>query len=392
MRRVVITGIAPVCANGVGKDKFWESLLKKEMILKAVPKEFENNYRFKSRFFAPKPDLPQKDLNNMMEEMSKIAVVAAKLAVEDARLENLEHAGIMLGVGMSSLRTGFESYNAHINGKGRFNRLVIPMLMPNSAADWVSILLGVKGPCYTINAACASGGAAIGEAFLNIKNGRLDTALAGGVECLDDGHGAIMRGFDALTALTTAGDGRPLPFSRSRSGFLFNMGAGCVLVLEELDRAKQRGADIYAEIVDYAANSDAYSIVQMPVDGGSLMKLFDITRGIKIDYFNAHGTGTVQNDEIEAKIIKEIWGSDQPLVNSTKGIIGHSIGASSAIEAAVTALSVKTGIVHGNITGDIIDGLNLTEDTVEADIKYALSASYGFGGHNTLLMFSKYNS
>ena len=392
MRRVVITGIAPVCANGIGKDKFWKSLLNKEIILKEVPREFESNYSFKSRFFVPKPELPPEDLNNMMEEMSRIAVVAAKLAVEDANIKNPEIDGILLGVGMSSLKTGFESYNAHVNGEGRFNRLVIPMLMPNAASDWVSILLGVKGPCYTINASCASGSAAIGEAFLNIKNGRFNVALAGGVESLDDGRGAIMRGFDTLTALTTASDGRPTPFSNNRSGFLFNMGAGCILVLEELDRAIQRGANIYAEIVDYAANSDACSIVQMQDNGGSIPKLFEIARGIKIDYFNAHGTGTVQNDGIEAKVIKEIWGNDQPFVNSTKGIIGHSIGASSAIEAAVMALSIKTGIIHGNITKDVIEGLRLSQDAVETDVKYALSASYGFGGHNTLLLFSRYNA
>ena len=390
MRRVVITGLAPVCVNGIGKDEFWKNLLDKKIFLKEVPPEYEKNYRFKSRFFVPKPELQHKDLNKTMEEMSKIAVVAARLAVEDAGIKDLEHAGIILGVGASSLKTGFESYTAHVGGEGRYNRLVIPMLMPNSAAGWISILLGIKGPCYTVNASCASGASAIGEAFLSIKNGRLDVALTGGAECLDDGYGAVMRGFDALTALTTSSDGLPMPFSQKRSGFLFNMGAGCILVLEELERAKQRGANIYAEIVDYAANSDAYSIVQMPGDGSSVIKLFNMVKGVKIDYFNAHGTGTIQNDEIEAKIIKEVWGNNQPLINSTKGIIGHSIGASSAIEAVVAALSIKTGIVHGNVTLDVIDNLNLPQDSVEADIKYALSASYGFGGHNTLLMFCRY--
>lgn len=390
MRRVVITGIGPVCANGIGKDEFWKSLLDKKMVLKEVPPEFEENYRFKSHFFVPKPDLPQEDLNSMMEGMSQIAVVAAKLAVEDAGLDDCEHAGVILGVGMSSLKTGFESYDAHIGGEGRYNRMVVPMLMPNSAAAWVSILLGAKGMSYTVNASCASGAVAIGEAFLSIKSGRLDAAITGGAECLDDGYGAIMRGFDILTTLTVSEDGRPMPFSKNRSGFLFNMGSGCVLVLEELEHAKRRGADIYAEITGYASNSDGYSIVQMPRDGRTIMKLFDMAKGIEIDYFNTHGTGTVQNDEIEAGVIKEIWSETQPLINSTKGILGHSIGASSALEAAVTALSVKTGLVHGNITRDTIDGLNIPADTVEMDIRHALSASYGFGGHNTLLMFSRY--
>jgi len=390
LRRVVITGIGPVSSNGIGKEDFWNSLLNKQMVLRAVPEEFEKNYLFKSRFFVPKPELPQEGLNNMMEESSKIAVVAAKLAVEDAQLKDYSDAGVIIGTGMGSLKTGFTSYVAHVHGEGRFNRMGIPMLMPNSAAAWISITQGTQGTNYTINAACASGSIAIGEAFLHIKNGRLDTALTGGVECLDDGYGAIMRGFDMLTTLTKSQEGKPMPFSKDRSGFLFNMGAGCVLVLEELDKAKKRGARIYAEIVDYASNSDANSIVQMLPTGEKIQELFLMTKDIDIDYINTHGTATVQNDEIEAAVIRTVFGKHQPLINSTKGILGHSIGASGALEAAVTALSLKNGLVHGNITECVLEGLNLSIDSVDTNIHYALSASYGFGGHNSLLMFRRY--
>ena len=390
MRRVVITGIGPVCATGIGKDEFWGNLLSGKMHLREIPPEYETHYRFKSRFFVPKPDLPPEGLKNTMEEMSKIAVVAAKLAVEDAKLKELRPAGVILGVGMSSLRTGFESYMAHVTGAGRFSRMVIPMLMPNSAAAWVSMLLGAKGVCYTVNASCASGAAAIGEAYRHIQSGGLDLALTGAVESLDDGKGAIMRGFDMLTTLTQSEDGRPAPFSRDRSGFLFNMGAGCVLVLEALEHAERRGAEIYAEITGFASNSDCSSIVQMPENPAEIRKLFDIAKDVKIDYFNAHGTGTIQNDQIEADLLKEIFGGGgQPLINSTKSILGHCIGASSAVEAAVTAMTLKTGFVHGNIAENTIEGLNIPAETVKADVRHALSASYGFGGHNTLIMLSK---
>lgn len=202
-----------------------------------------------------------------------------------------------------------------------------------------------------------------------------------------------MRGFDMLSTLTRAVDGRPQPFSKQRSGFLFNEGAGCVLVLEELEQARSRGADIYAEIVGYEAGSDTYSIVQMDPRGENIASLFEkIGKGIKVDYLNAHGTGTTTNDEIEGEVIKRIFGekSNQPYINSTKGILGHSIGASGALEAAVTALSIKESRVHGNLTSDPLDDLNLPLKTLTTPIEYALSASYGFGGHNALILFKRY--
>jgi len=390
LRRVVITGIGPACANGIGKNEFWKSILQKEIILNSVKSKFEKIYSYKSRFFVPSPEINQDGMNSTMSEMAKIALTCAKLAAEDANITDGSEAGVILGVGINDLKNAFESYNAHIKGEGRFNRMIIPMLMPNSVSSWIAISLGTRGMNYTVNAACASGNIAIGEAFSHIKNGDLDMVLTGGVDCLDDGEGAIMRGFDMLGVLTNAGDGHSRPFSSNRSGFLFNMGAGCVLILEELEKAKSRGADIYAEIVDYKANCDGYTIIQMDPDGKSILSLFDMIKNIDIDYLNAHGTGTVQNDEIEAKIIKKVWGQKQPLINSTKGIIGHSIGASAALEAAVAALSIKNGIVHGNLTDNTIENLNLPIDTTEAKIEYALTASYGFGGHNSLLLLKRY--
>lgn len=345
----------------------------------------------------------------MMEEAARLSVLCTKLALEDAgfqisdgekyrQVEGLENCGTIIGIGMSSLQTAFDSYIAHMadpekSNKLRFNRMVIPMLMTNSPAAWISILFGLKGFSYTLNASCASGSYALGEAYRTISEGRCDVILTGGVEALAEKNGAIMRGFDMLSTLTRAEDGSPQPFSQQRSGFLFNEGAGCVLVLEELDQARSRGADIYAEIVGYEAGSDTYSIVQMDPSGDNIASLFEkIGKGVKVDYLNAHGTGTTTNDDIEAKVIQRIFGdkSNQPYINSTKGVLGHSIGASGALEAAVIALSIKESKIHGNLTTEPIDNLNLPLETLTTPIEYALSASYGFGGHNALILFKRY--
>lgn len=421
-RRVVITGIGPATAIGLGKKDFSYSIYALKTCISQIPECYEQNYTFKSRYFVPKPEFSltdsgvHKSIEAMMEEPSRLSVLCAKLALENAgfkindndkyfQVDGLDNCAVIIGIGMSSLQTALESYTAHIadiDGQGygaihtkpRFNRMVIPMLMPNSAAAWISILFGIKGFSYTVNAACASGSYAIGEAYRNVLSGRCDAAITGGVEALAEKNGAIMRGFDMLTTLTRAKDGMPLPFSNKRSGFLFNEGAGCVLVLEELQSAQKRGAGIYAEIVGYECSSDAYSIVQMDPSGANMISLFQkITNGIKVDYINAHGTATVANDQIEAKVIQNIFGDKetQPYINSTKGILGHSIGASGAIEAAVAAISIKDSRIHGNLTSEPMDNLNLPLESIDTQIKYAINASYGFGGHNALILLKRFS-
>ncbi|MDO0824169.1 beta-ketoacyl-[acyl-carrier-protein] synthase family protein [Desulfosporosinus nitroreducens] len=441
-RRVVITGIGPATAIGIGKKDFSAGIFGLKTCLAEIPKSYEQkNYMFKSRYFVPKPKFSLTDLGfhksveGMMEEVSRISVLCTMLALQDAgfkisngdkymQVEGLQNCGTIIGIGMSSLQTAFDSYTAHIAdsrvsaseprstlesspnsdpdqslntnsnpNKPRFNRMVIPMLMTNSPAAWISILFGLKGFSYTLNASCASGSYALGEAYRTISDGRCDMSLTGGVEALAEKNGAIMRGFDMLSTLTRAEDGRPQPFSHQRSGFLFNEGAGCVLVLEELERARSRGAEIYAEVVGYEAGSDNYSIVQMDPSGDNIASLFGrICRGIKVDYLNAHGTATPTNDDIESRVIQRIFGdkSTQPFINSTKGILGHSIGASGALEAAVTALSIKESRIHGNLTSEPMGNLNLPMETLKTPIEYALSASYGFGGHNALILFKRY--
>jgi len=420
-KRVVITGLAPITSIGIGKDEFFNNLINLKTNIQKLPDSFNKKYKFKTGFYVPEPDVKLEDFeissvfNTIVGNASKISIAATKLALMDAGfeinkkdklfyLDSKYDFAIILGVGIGNLDISFKSHVAHsfenrddifdiIGKKLRYNRMVIPLTMPNSTSAWLSILFGINGMNYTLNASCASGTYAIGDAFEKIQDGKHKIVITGGVECLNDYSGSIMRGFDTLGALTKSEDGIPMPFSKKRSGFLFNEGACCIIILEELDHALERGAEIYAEIIDYESNSDAYSIVQIEESGHNIIKLIKkLIKNKKIDYINAHGTGTTTNDEIEAKVIQEIFGdkNNQPYINSTKGIIGHSIGASGALEAAVTALSIKKGIIHNNLIEDPIDNLNVNTDTAKIDIEYAISTSYGFGGHNGAILFKRY--
>jgi len=419
-KRVVITGIGPITSIGIGKDEFWKYLLDKKINISRIPERFERNYNFKSKFYVPFPrffiqdfGIPSK-YNALMEETSKLSVIGTNLALKDAGFKMNENkvtdqkyikdSVILLGIGICNLKVGFHCFASHTfydkpellkenKISSTFNRMGIPMMMPNSASSWVSILYGINGPNFTINASCASGTYAIGEAFRRIRDGQAKMAITGGIECMQDNSGAIMRGFDALGTLTESENGFPMPFSKNRSGFLFSEGAGCILILEELETAERRGASVYAEIIDYESSSDANNIVQIEKSGNQIMKILNKVIGAKkIDYFNAHGTATILSDEVEYNIIKEIFGikTRQPIINSTKGLLGHSIGASGAIEVAVTALSVKYSKVHANISENTFEDLNLANDVMDKNIEYAVTASYGFGGHNAVILLGKY--
>ena len=419
-RRVVITGIGPITSIGIGKDEFWQNLLDKKINLSAIPEKFELNHNFRSKFYVPFPKfsiedwgLPSK-YNNIMEETSKLSLVGTIMALEDAGFtgedflsmipDHLRDSMVIIGIGIGALKTALYQYAiqalAHrpeileeLDVYPRYNRMAIPSIMPNSASSWVTILFGIHGPNYTMNTSCSSGTYAVGEAFDKIRAGSADLVITGGVECLQDNVGATMRGFDTLGTLTKSEDGRPLPFSKKRSGFLFSEGGGCILILEEMENAMKRGAEVYAEIIGYGANSDAYNLVGMHQSGDQIKKLLrKVVGGNKVDYLNTHGTATLLNDEVEARIIQDIFGhmEDQPLLNSTKGNLGHSIGASGATEVAVSALSVKNDIVHANLAEDLLDNLNIAEETTRLTVNHALSTSFGFGGHNSAILLKKF--
>jgi 3-oxoacyl-[acyl-carrier-protein] synthase II len=420
--RVVITGIGPVTSIGTGKEAFWNSLLAGNINVSEIPAQFERSYKFKSRFYVPFPEVSLGDfglnpkLISLMESSSVIGLVAAKLAIEDAGLSwdairnnvpvNSKDWGVVIGTGICTLKAGFAAFASNaMNEKkellkelgisGHYNRLVIPMIMPNAVAAWISIISGIKGPGFTVNASCASGTYAIGEAFKKLKNGEAKMALAGGVECLQDASGTVMRGFDTLGTLTQSKNGKPEPFSNGRTGFLFSEGGACMLVLETLESAVERGIIPYAEIMDYKSNSDSNNIVQIEESGAQIKELIlALSKDLRIDYFNSHGTGTLLNDRVEAQIIRDLFGDkeNQPLVNSTKSMTGHAIGASGAMEIAATALSIRNSMVHINLADDPMDKLNLVMQSQPCDIQYAITASYGFGGHNAALLLGKINS
>lgn len=415
--RVVITGIGPVTRMGIGNDAFFAGLMNKERIMCPLPDSFNGHtYTYQTGWHVPMPELDLEAYGlpgmykNMAGASSQMAMIGAVLALKDAgyqlseagkklKVETLPQAAIVIGTGFNTIETALDSYCAH-NGlsagerKARYNRMTIPIMMNNAPAGWISVALGISGENYTVNAACASGTYAIGEAFRKIRHGDAELVLTGGVEALNEASGALVRGFDQLGTLTTHAQGLPNPFSKERSGFLLNEGAGCILVLESLDHARRRGAEIYAEIVDYVSNSDAYNIVQMEAGGEQVLALMDaLSQGRRIDYINAHGTGTQLNDEVEARVIQQLFGNrdEQPLIGSTKSLLGHSIGASGALEAAVTAYAIKNGKIHGTLTEDVMDNLNVAVDTVDCSIRYALSMSYGFGGHNAGLLLGRYD-
>lgn len=423
MRRVVITGIGPATSTGIGRSDFFEGVINSRVCVKNIPAHFEIGYRFKSRYYSPKPDIdffgygfPQY-YDKVTQDEDKLVLISSFLALQDAgfnisRTDNgfvvpeLNSCGVIVGIGMSNLETGFNSYLAHIikdkdeipkaldPKRVRYNRMVVPMLMPNSVASWISIAYGLRGTSFTVNAACTSGTLAIGNAYQRIKEGFEDIVLTGGVECLSDSFGGVMRGFDVLGVLTQSCDGIPCPFSNESSGFLFSQGAACVLVLEEYQCAIKRRAPIYAEIIDFQSNSDAYNIVQMDPSGAQIKQLLGaLKKNGRIDYINAHGSGTPANDVIEAEAIAEVFGpkQQQPYVNSTKGILGHALGASGALEAAVTALSIKESKLHGNRVPDPRENLNIIGDSIQTEVNIAISTSYGFGGHNAGIALRKCN-
>lgn len=398
-RRVVITGIAPVTGMGVGKEEFFNKLMKKEVCIKRIADDYCKDYEGKSKWYVPYPEIDYEMYGEQIARMGSRApliamttVASALLAVKDARIEEVDdQAAVIYGLSMHNAPEWATAYKTIVNNDV-LHPYTVPRMIPNTVSAWVSIALKTHGLSHVITTACASGTSAIGEAFLCIKEGRAKTVICGGVDCLVDNDGLIYKGFDILGIITKSEDGYPYPFSEERSGFLFNEGAACSLVLEDYEVAKKRGARIYAEITGYESSCDAWHIVQMEPSAEQIIKILaKISEGEKVDYYNAHGTGTELNDYTEAEIIKKLYGSydKSPYVNSTKGFIGHTLGASGAIEAAVCAYSIKNNIVHGNIVKNPFKDINLPIEAVNADIHCALSASFGFGGHNAVLKFKK---
>ena len=409
MRRVVVTGMGAITPIGIGVENFWKNVKNKTLGFGEITRFDTSDYKVKIaaevKDFVAKEHMDFKAARRM-ELFCQYAVAAAKEAFSQSGLdmekEDAFRVGCSIGSGIGSLQA-MESAYAKILDKGpaRVNPLLVPMMISNMAAGNVSIQLGLKGKSLNVVTACATGTHSIGEAFRSIQCGDADVMLAGGTEACISPVGVA--GFTALTALSTSNDPErcSLPFDKDRSGFVMGEGAG-VVVLEELEHAKKRGAEILAEVVGYGATSDAYHITSPAEDGSGAAKAMELAiqeAGIEkenLKYINAHGTATHHNDLFETRAIKLLFGEHayQMKVNSTKSMIGHLLGAAGAVEFITCVKEIQDGFIHattGYKTPDEEMDLDyVSGDGVEENLEYALSNSLGFGGHNASILVKKY--
>ncbi|MEZ3434892.1 MAG: beta-ketoacyl-ACP synthase II [Lachnospiraceae bacterium] len=408
-RRVVVTGLGAVTPVGNTVPEFWNSIRKGKVGISEITKFDTSEYKVKLaaevKDFNPKERMDAKAARRM-EPFAQYAVAAALEAYEDAGLdikkEDPFRAGVIVGSGIGSLKE-VERENERINTKGpnKVNPLMVPLMISNMAAGNISIQLGFKGKCTNVVTACASGSHCIGDAFRAIQYGDADIMLAGGAESCICPTGVA--GFTALTALSVSGDPlrASIPFDKDRNGFVLGEGAG-VALLEELEHARNRGAKIYGELMGYGATADAYHITSPAEDGEGAAKAMTLAieeGGIspsQVDYINAHGTGTHYNDLFETRAIKAALGeaAKKVVVNSTKSMTGHLLGAAGGIEFVVCAKSIQDGFIHQTVGTKETDpecDLNYAVGApVEKKLRYVLTNSLGFGGHNAVLLLKSY--
>ena len=473
-RRVVVTGLGAVTPIGNTVEEFWSGIKEGKVGIGEITKFDTTEYKVK--IAAEVKDFQAKDRMDFkaarrMEPFSQYAVAAAKEAFEDAGLdmskEDPFRVGVIVGSGIGSLQAVEKEYEKiRTKGPGRVNPLLVPMMISNMAAGNISIQLGLKGKCTNVVTACASGTNCIGDAFRAIQYGDAEVMLAGGAEgCICE---TGVAGFTSLTALSTSTDPMKAsrPFDKDRDGFVLGEGAG-VVVLEELEHAKQRGAVIYAELVGYGSTGDAYHITSPAEDGSGAAKAMELameeggiepsqvdyinahgtsthhndlfeTRAIKlalgdaakdvvinstksmighllgaakamelameeggiepsqVDYINAHGTSTHHNDLFETRAIKLALGdaAKDVVINSTKSMIGHLLGAAGGVEFITCVKTIQDNFIHqtvGTETPDEECDLNYAIGApVEKEVNYVLTNSLGFGGHNAVLLLKRY--
>jgi 3-oxoacyl-[acyl-carrier-protein] synthase II len=410
MRRVVVTGIGLITSLGIGKQKTWERVLNGECGIDKITAfdttEQSIHIAGEVKDFNPEDYIEKKEIKKLAR-FSQFAVAASKLALEDSKFvideSNAERTGVIVGSGIGGLEI-IETEVGKLLEKGsrRVSPFYIPGAIVNMAAGNVSIYLGAKGPNTSVVTACAAGTNSIGDAYEIIKLGKADTMIAGGAEATITPSG--IAGFANLKALSTIEDPKKAsrPFTADRAGFVMGEGAG-ILILEELEQAKARGAKIYAEIVGYGSTGDAYHMTS-PSEGGEgavrAMKMAldeaeaDIT---EVDYINAHGTSTPANDKNETAAIKTLFGDHayKLAVSSTKGATGHILGGKGGVEAGFLALAINEGILPPTINQDnpdpICDLDYVPNKPVKRDIRIGLSNTFGFGGHNAVIAMKKYN-
>ena len=407
-RRVVVTGLGAVTPIGLNVDDFWDSVKAGKIGFDRITKFDTTDYKChiaaELKDFNPQ-DFMDRKAAKRMEPFSQYAVAAAKEAIEDSGLdiskEDPYMVGCAIGSGIGSLQAmERETQKLHEKGPGRVNPLLVPLMICNMAAGNVSIQLGLKGKSINDVTACATGTNTIGEAYRSIQYGEADVMVAGGTE------GSVcpigIAGFTALTALSTVDDPAKcsLPFDKNRSGFVMGEGAG-VVILEELEHAKARGAKIYAEVAGYGCSSDAYHITSPQEDGAGAARAMTNAMNdagvvpADVKYINAHGTGTHHNDLFETRAIKLAFGDEAAdlKINSTKSMIGHLLGAAGAVEFITCVKEIQDGFIHKTVgyeTPDEEIDLNYCKESYEEPVEYALSNSLGFGGHNASILLKAY--
>lgn len=413
-KRVVVTGLGVISPVGIGKDTYWNALVNGENGIGPITHfdatEYAARIAGEVKDFNPGDyGIDRKDARHM-DPSTQYAVSATKLALEDAKIdldhEDRDRFGTVVGTGIGGMETLHNLYKGlFAKGPSRVNPFVVPKMIANMASGQVSIFFGLKGHCSSVVTACATGTNSIGAAYRMIQRGELDAAVAGGTEAAVS-PGAVA-GFAAMKALSTRNDDpahASRPFDKDRDGFVMGEGAG-ILILEELEHAKKRGAHIYCEIGGYGSNADAYHITAPAPEGIQQSKCMSLAiqdAGMQpgdVDYVNAHGTSTHLNDLNESKAIVRTFGDHAKnlFISSTKSMTGHLLGAGGAVEAIACAMTIETGMVHPTINlvepEDELKALGLNyvpNKAVKADVKVAISNSFGFGGHNATLLFKKY--
>ena len=408
-RRVVVTGLGAVTPIGNNVETFWNGIKEGKVGIGPITKFDTAEYKVKIaaevKGFSAKEHMDFKAAKRM-ELFSQYAVAAAKEACADAGLEMEKEdpyrVGVIVGSGIGSLATVEKEYEKILEkGPARVNPLMVPLMISNMAAGNVSIHTGAKGKCTSVVTACASGTNSIGDAFRAIQYGDADVMFAGGSESCICPTGVA--GFTALTALTTTEDPlrASIPFDKERSGFVLGEGAG-IVVLEELEHAKARGARIYAEVIGYGCTADAFHITSPAEDGSGAQKAMQLAMeeaGIapeEVDYINAHGTSTHHNDLFETRAVIAAFGeaAHKLKINSTKSMIGHLLGAAGAVEFITCVKSIEEGFIHQTVgTEEPDEGCDLNYvigAPMKKEIRYAMSNSLGFGGHNATLLLKKY--
>lgn len=410
-RRVVITGMGAITPIGNSVDEFWAGVRQQKVGIDFITRFDVSDY--KAKLAAEVKNFDAKNymdfkMAKRMETFSQYAVAAAGEAIADAGLDMADEDAYMAGTSVSS---GIGSLDAMERehkkllekGPSRINPLLVPLMITNMAAGNVAIAFGLKGKSLNVVTACASGTNAVGEGYRSIQSGEADIMVSGGTESAVTPIG--IGGFAALTALSASTDPKraSIPFDRDRSGFVMGEGAG-ILVLEELEHAKKRGAHIYAEITGYGCSNDAFHITSPAEDGSGAARAMTNAmneagvRPADIDYINAHGTSTHHNDLFETRAIKLAFGEDAygVKISSTKSMVGHMLGAAGAVECIACVKTIQDGYIHPNV------GLENTEDEldldyvkgkgIESDVTYVMSNSLGFGGHNASIILKKYEA